>query len=813
MPSRKSDSRSFRFELQPNGAAGYGHGRSSGRGGAGAGRSKGDRGGFSSKQAVRLRDDEGGDWLKMDVDDVCSLVPHMPRAVVLTHTNRERARGASVEEAIDSLLALCASQPAVSQSAEALPSGMAGGPRPSDSPPATASITAASVAAATAITSIGTVVAAEVLPLIAAAEVLPSIAELPDEVLSSILLQLGQPQAGRLGCVSRDCRAAVAHYFGAMRILRVEGPKRKWADDRILGLVRMTSGLEQLWLDCAPRGNHGTAEGAAAGSRQLSPSQLRLSEYGARLLTESCLGSCGGFGSLDALLRLPVMAALRSLWLKDATRLMEAHAFALVHSCPQLTSLGLIGCAGLTDRAALHLAGLPQLAELSLARNPQLSSRALQALASAATCLATLDLAHCGASPFTDPWADPPPARGASKSAARAAANAAAPISPPPRAPLPVASPPGTVEAAKAEAAAAAEAAEVAKAVAAVAATAAKDAAGAAAAVAQELSVAASAASAASMAAVPPPPPAPPIDPRAAAAAAAIARAEAAARSVAEEATPTRSVATDGAGEANDEAAAPAVAEAVAQAAAAAETRNEAEANAAAAEAKAEVARAAAVAAKQAAATATAAANEAAAALASALAASVGTEDDAAEELAEELESRLRRVCARADGWGSTRSTSLVSLTLSGWGRSLPTLRLDSASLPRLTHLTLGQAEALAALELRLPSLQRLAAPKCEQLQTATLECPALDDVHLAQCKSLFELRVVGPTSLRSASLFGCRVLGREALQSLLESARGAVRSLDVNGALGTFELGEEDLRRLCPRLDHLDARGRTRKY
>ena len=43
--------------------------------------------------------------------------------------------------------------------------------------------------------------------------------------------------------------------------------------------------------------------------------------------------------------------------------------------------------------------------------------------------------------------------------------------------------------------------------------------------------------------------------------------------------------------------------------------------------------------------------------------------------------------------------------------------------------------------------------------------------------------------------------------------ASSPLRSLDVNGALGTMDLGEDELRRLCPNLEHLDARGRRLKY
>ena len=213
---RKGETRSFRFELQPN-SAGRGGGSSQGHNDSHR-RSNHGHGKFTSKPALRLRDDEGGDWLAMDQEDVCSLVPHMPRAAVLAHTNRERARGASVEEAIDSLLQL----------------SLAVAADPVFNPPA-----ALPLAAPLAGTGAG----------LSASEP-PPIAELPDEVLASILTQAGFVGAARLACSSRVCAASVDRWLRGLSVVRVTGPLRRWSDTSIVRLVAKCNGLESLQLDC-----------------------------------------------------------------------------------------------------------------------------------------------------------------------------------------------------------------------------------------------------------------------------------------------------------------------------------------------------------------------------------------------------------------------------------------------------------------------------------------------------------------------------------------------------------------------------------
>ena len=188
---RKGETRSFRFELQPN-SAGRGGGSSLGHSDSHR-RSNPGNGKFTGKPALRLRDDEGGDWLAMNLEDVCSLVPHMPRAAVLAHTNRERARGASVEEAIDSLLQLSlvvAAEPVFSPPAALPPAAPLAGSGAGEPPP---------------------------------------IAELPDEVLASILTQAGFVGAARLACSNRVCAESVGRWLRGLSVVRVTGPLRRWS--------------------------------------------------------------------------------------------------------------------------------------------------------------------------------------------------------------------------------------------------------------------------------------------------------------------------------------------------------------------------------------------------------------------------------------------------------------------------------------------------------------------------------------------------------------------------------------------------------
>ena len=223
MPSSRK-AKSFMFELTPNDSAPIGGSRTA-RGSNRNPKGRPQQARNQGSPAVRLAADEGGDWLEVDLDGVCEVVPQLPRATVLATCARERARGASVQQAIESLLALSL------HSSEASSAGAAAAPR---SP-------VAQRADATP------------LEMLAPAGATVLISELPDEVLAAILAPLGYAQVGRLALTSRDCLAAVHRWLCRVRHLRVSGLMRKWSDRRILSLVRASPELDALTVDCAPK--------------------------------------------------------------------------------------------------------------------------------------------------------------------------------------------------------------------------------------------------------------------------------------------------------------------------------------------------------------------------------------------------------------------------------------------------------------------------------------------------------------------------------------------------------------------------------
>ena len=103
MPRRSSE-RSFRFELTPNDAhedaRGGGRGRAGGRRPDKRGRGTG---GGRGRGGVKLRNDDDAEWLSVSFECLCALVPHVPPNVVVATCEREKARGATVQDAIDAL--------------------------------------------------------------------------------------------------------------------------------------------------------------------------------------------------------------------------------------------------------------------------------------------------------------------------------------------------------------------------------------------------------------------------------------------------------------------------------------------------------------------------------------------------------------------------------------------------------------------------------------------------------------------------------------------------------------------------------------
>ena len=99
MPKGRNE-RSFRFELTPNDL-----GATSGASPPSSNNRRNKTKNKSGAGALRLRsDDDGGDWEALDIASICELVPTMQPSSIKALMQRERNRGASVQEAIDMLL-------------------------------------------------------------------------------------------------------------------------------------------------------------------------------------------------------------------------------------------------------------------------------------------------------------------------------------------------------------------------------------------------------------------------------------------------------------------------------------------------------------------------------------------------------------------------------------------------------------------------------------------------------------------------------------------------------------------------------------
>ena len=384
MTRRRGDERSFRFELTPNGTAADPSPRA-GKGG-GRARGKGGRGGSASGAGGRgrgvhvLDPSLAAHWNGVDVDALAAIVPQLERSLVLRTCERERARGTSVQGAIDALLSLTIDAPAIE------PAAPLAGAKASTPGPRTET---------------------------------PWLARLPDELLAWLFTQLGAGYVavGVLGLVCRDTLDMTRRWLSSeVKVLRFTGRLRKWADGRMLGLIKASAGgLERLEIDCSVE-QHPTAQqqtslqfgkpDRAYGKPNGAQGQLGLglpNWSGDRRWAEinPHAFSPRGFVSFGALFRMSaVCARLKVLHLKDASALDESSVLALVSACASLSALNLVGCANLTDGAALALAKLRSLAELSLSRNPQLSARACQATACCLPCVTKLDLSHGGQGTF-----------------------------------------------------------------------------------------------------------------------------------------------------------------------------------------------------------------------------------------------------------------------------------------------------------------------------------------------------------------------------------------------------------------------------
>ena len=401
MPRRGNDSRSFRFELMPNGTAaspdpsaqGGGGGNSCSSNSKGKKRNgnsrRGSSGGRSDRGIVILdAEPASASWNSVDVDSICSLVPQLDRQLAVEICEEERRKGSSVEAAIDALFALSLTCVEPSASASTAADDAGGSVRTNPAGSAAPAISDEAIGATTS--------------GMAAVEP-PLLAQLPDELLAMLFahFDFGYRVLGTLGLVCKDWRDLTRRWLGSqVRCLRFTGALRSWGDARILGLVRATSGsLETLTIH-APRSG---SEGVSALSVGSAGRQLLSARSNSSSSTSGVgVGVAPRAAALSALFHAVAAPSCRllSLHLESHPGFDEVAAGVLVASCPLLTTLSLSSCPNLTDRAALELLRLPALEDLRLRGHPQLSARASELLASQAPALTRLDLSHAGQGVF-----------------------------------------------------------------------------------------------------------------------------------------------------------------------------------------------------------------------------------------------------------------------------------------------------------------------------------------------------------------------------------------------------------------------------
>ena len=163
-------------------------------------------------------------------------------------------------------------------------------------------------------------------------------------------------------------------------------------------------------------------------------------------------------------------------------------------------------------------------------------------------------------------------------------------------------------------------------------------------------------------------------------------------------------------------------------------------------------------------------------------------------------------------GWEPLRG--LEELSLRCWTTPLRVLNLTAAEpAAALTFLDVTTSDQLGIVKLALPALRHFVANSCPLLTYVTLDgCPTLEKVHLNLCSSLTKLSAADSHAIESLMLFGCRIIGEGYVRPLLQN-NATMLELNLNGALNTVNIEEAEIRKLCPNLRYLDARGRARKY
>ena len=131
-----------------------------------------------------------------------------------------------------------------------------------------------------------------------------------------------------------------------------------------------------------------------------------------------------------------------------------------------------------------------------------------------------------------------------------------------------------------------------------------------------------------------------------------------------------------------------------------------------------------------------------------------------------------------------------------------------------VTVLDLTRCRQLDYVTLALPALRKFIANSCVVLFHLVLDdCPKLEQLHVSHCKQIKVFTAAGTRSLETLNLFGCRNVPEARVRTLLQNNGATLRQLNLNGALNTVNIEEAEIRKLCPNLRYLDARGRARKY
>jgi hypothetical protein len=354
---KKSDARSFRFELVPNTSA-TPEQQQQQRRRKNNNNKKSSKGGdihVHDPNAAAPPEHPSSDdpWDGVCVETICSLVPQMDASAVLAHVERARQSGMTIDECCDALFHQAHISPQ---------------PQPA---PSMASSSSCLVA-----------------PAEGSSKPITMLARLPDELLRMLFVHFdaGYVVLGTLGRVCKDCYELVKRWLATeVRTLRfINSVQRTWSDTRILSLVRAASaGLEVLHIHSPPPDK--VSSGSSAGEAEL------LSRAGLPVR---------GFASVRRLLAMPLAARLKALHLHQNSAFDEDCAAELASTCRQLRTLALVACCRLTDRSVLELLRLPRLEELYVGRNPQLSARALNLVAAHAPCLTKLDATSGGEGVF-----------------------------------------------------------------------------------------------------------------------------------------------------------------------------------------------------------------------------------------------------------------------------------------------------------------------------------------------------------------------------------------------------------------------------